>query len=57
MDKCFICGKEIQRDSIPRIEPILHTITLDEDDERHPVCDACGNLLSIIHRVIGVQYE
>lgn len=57
MDKCFKCGKEIQRDSIHRIEPKLHTIILDEDDERHPVCDACGNLLSIIHRMTGGQYE
>lgn len=49
MDKCFICGKEIQRDSIPRIEPKIDKITLSEDEEEHPVCDACGNLLTIMY--------
>ena len=48
MDKCFICGKEIQRDSIPRIEPKIDKIKLNEDEES-PVCDACGNLLTIVY--------
>ncbi len=49
MDKCFICGKEIQRGSIPRIEPELNKIKF-EDKEEHLVCDACGNMLTIIFK-------
>lgn len=52
MDKCFICGKEIQRDSIPRIEPELNIIMLN-DKEEHLVCNACGNLLSLTLKMIG----
>lgn len=48
MDKCFICGKEIQRDSIPRIEPKINSIKLDNDTKKYPVCDTCGNSLSIV---------
>ena len=57
MDKCFICGKEIQRDSIPRIEPKLNTIKLHEYDERHPVCDVCGNLLTAVLKMMRSIYE
>jgi hypothetical protein len=48
MDKCFICNKEIQRDSIPRIEPKIDKIMLSGDKERHLICDTCGNLLTIM---------
>lgn len=51
MSKCFICGKEIQRDSIPRIEPKLDKIILNEYKEEHLVCDACGNLLTIVFKI------
>ena len=51
MDKCFICGKEIQRDSIPRIEPVVNNIMSNKDNEKHPVCDACGNLISIVFKI------
>ena len=49
VNKCFICGKEIQRGSIPRIEPKLDKIKI-EDNEEHLVCDACGNMLTIIFK-------
>lgn len=51
MDKCFVCGKEIQRNSIPRIEPVINAIKW-EDDTDHSVCDACGNLLTIMLEMI-----
>jgi hypothetical protein len=50
VDKCFICDKEIQRNSIPRIEPELNIIEL-EDGKEHPICDTCGNLLAIVLRM------
>lgn len=51
MDKCFVCGKEIQRNSIPRIEPQINAITW-EDGADHLVCDTCGNLLTIMFKMI-----
>lgn len=45
MDKCFICGKEIQRNSIPRIEPQIDAIRW-EDSTHRLVCDTCGNSLT-----------
>lgn len=57
MDKCFICGKEIQRDSIPRIKPKLNKIMLNEGEEEHPICDACGNLLAIALRIYKGDLE
>lgn len=51
VDKCFLCDKEIQRDSIPRIKPKLNKIKLNESEEQHPICDACGNLLAIAFRI------
>lgn len=51
MEKCFICGKKIQRDSIPRIEPEINRVLLDESGKSCPVCDACGNLLTVIVKI------
>lgn len=50
MDKCFICGKEIQRGLIPRIEPEIDKIKT-EDKEENLVCDTCGNMLTIIFKL------
>lgn len=52
MSKCFTCGKEIQRDSIPRIEPKIDKIKLSKDKEEHLVCDTCGNLLTMMFKII-----
>ena len=49
MDKCFICGKYIERDSIKRIEPRVDNIILPKSTEKHPVCDVCGNMLTIMN--------
>lgn len=49
--KCFICGKEIQSDSVPRIEPNLDKIRT-EDKEDHLVCAACGNIFTIVLKMI-----
>ena len=48
--KCVICGKEIERYTIPRLKPIINEIRISEDNNLvcRPVCDACGNLLAII---------
>jgi DNA-directed RNA polymerase subunit RPC12/RpoP len=51
VNNCFICGKEIQRGSIPRIEPELDKIKT-EDKKEHLVCDACGNMLTIVFKTI-----
>lgn len=53
MDKCFICGKYIQRNSIEikRIEPLIDNIILPGSTEKHPVCDVCGNMLTIINMI------
>lgn len=51
MDKCFICGKEIQRNSIPRIEPQINEIKW-EDDTNHLVCDTCGNSLTTMLKMV-----
>ena len=50
-NKCSICGKEIKRGIIPRIEPQIISIKI-KDDKQRPVCDACGNLLSIVIKMI-----
>ena len=53
MSKYFICNKEIQRDSIPRIEePKINKIMLSKDKEEHLVCDTCGNLLTIMYKML-----
>lgn len=51
MDKCFVCGKEIQRNLIPRIEPQINEIKW-EDGTNRLVCDTCGNLLTIMFEMI-----
>ena len=51
MDKCFICGKEIQRNSIPRIEPQINEIKW-EDGTNHLVCDTCGNSLTTMLKMV-----
>lgn len=56
VDKCFICDKEIQRDSIPRIEPKLNKIKLNENEEEYPICDTCGNLLTIALRMYKGEF-
>ena len=53
VDKCFICGKEIQRNSIPRIEELkIDKIMLSKDKKEHLVCDSCGNLLTIMYKML-----
>ena len=49
--KCSICGKEIKRGKIPRIEPKIISIQI-KDDKPRQVCDACGNLLAIVMKMI-----
>jgi hypothetical protein len=56
VDKCFICDKEIQRDSIPRIKPKLNKIMLNEGGEEYPICDTCGNLLAIVLRMYKGEF-
>lgn len=51
MDKCFICGKEIQRNSIPRIEPQINEIKW-EDGTNRLVCDTCGNSLTTMFKMV-----
>lgn len=51
IEKCSICGKEIQRGLIPRIEPQILEMQL-KDDKKRPVCDACGNLLAIVIKMM-----
>ena len=50
-EKCSICGKKIKRDLISRIEPQIISIQI-KDDKIRPVCDACGNLLAIVMKMM-----
>lgn len=54
MDRCIVCGKKLHKSRVPRINKqvkIKH-IQLDEDGDKYPVCNACGNLLSIVRMMI-----
>lgn len=48
--RCVICGKDIERDVIPRLEPVLNKLIVKENDQLvdKQICDACGNLLTIV---------
>lgn len=50
MDRCIVCGKKLHKSRVPRIDklPKVKHILLDEGGDKYPVCDACGNLLSIM---------
>ena len=53
MDRCIVCGKKLHKSRVPRIDkhPKIKKIQLDEDGDTYPVCNACGNLLSIMYRM------
>ena len=53
MNKCIVCGKKLYKSRVPRIDkqPKIKEIQLDEDGDAYPVCNACGNLLSIMYRM------
>lgn len=50
MDRCSVCGKKLHKSRVPRIDklPKIKYIIRDEGGDKCPVCDACGNLLSIM---------
>lgn len=52
MNKCIVCGNYIKRDFIPRIKPIIDKVVFDGDDV-YPVCETCGNMLSLMTRFLG----
>ncbi len=53
MNKCIVCGKKLHKSRVPHIDkqPKIKEIQLDEDGDAYPVCNACGNLLSIMYRM------
>ena len=49
---CAVCGKSIVQDEIPRLQPVIDFITI--SGEKREVCNACGNMLTVVYRVYEV---
>ena len=47
--KCAVCGKDIVKNEIPRLTPVIDFITA--SGEKREVCNACGNMLTVIYLV------
>lgn len=50
---CCVCGKDVVQDEIPRLQPVIDFITI--SGEKREVCNTCGNMLTMIYRVIETK--
>lgn len=53
--KCAVCGKDIVKNEIPRLTPVIDFIKVSGEKQKREVCNACGNMLTVVYRMTEME--